>query len=165
MNRTGVVGVVYGVLVLAIISSFMWLFANDGRAKDQQPPPAPVPVIQALGPTDLKVGVVYEVLRTRLERLPSGVVRAWYFTGKDRSLRSQYTPELDGRGRRIMRVVTNDPTLSKGHMRLVQVSEKDPSLEGFTFGNYNWTGIQIQVNPRNGLVPQRTIPNGGPARH
>lgn len=146
---------------VAIIVAFSAYLFLSGRKTEAQP----APVATTLGPTDLKVGVVYEVFRTRLEGLPSGrVVRAWYFTGKDRSLRSQYTPEFDGRGRRILRVVTNDSTLPKGHMRLVQVSEGDPSLEGFTFGNYTWTGIQVQVNPRNGLVHQRTIPNGGSDR-
>ena len=149
------------VTVTMVIGLGLGYLFFGGKAVAQ---PEPV-VVQRVSATDLKVGGVYEVLRTRLERLPGGkVVRAWYFTGKDRSLRTQYTPVKDGRGRRIMRVVTNDPSLPKGHMRLVRVSEDDPSLEGFTFGNYNWTGIQVQVNPRNGLVPQRTIPNGGPAR-
>gem|GEM_PF-5924081 len=144
-----------------LVFGSLWAFGISNRKTTAQP----ASVVQTLGPTDLKVGVSYEVLRTRLERLPNGVVvRAWYFTGKDRSLRSQYTPELDGRGRRVVRIVTDDKSLPIGHMRLVRVSESDPSLEGFTFGNYHWTGIQVQLNPRHGLVPQRTIPNGGPDR-
>ncbi len=162
MTRTQRTQLGISAVILTVMGVIVGLAIFGGGHKTQA---QLAPVVATVGSTDLKVGVTYEVLRTRLERLPNGwVVRAWYFTGKDRSLRSQYTPKLDGRGRRIMRVVTNDGSLPIGHMRLVRVSEVDPSLEGFTFGDHNWTGIQIQINPRHGLVSQRTIPNGGPAR-
>ena len=149
------------VTVTMVIGLGLGYLFFGGKAVAQ---PEPV-VVQRVSATDLKVGGVYEVLRTRLERLPGGkVVRAWYFTGKDRSLRTQYTPVKDGRGRRIMRVVTNDPSLPKGHMRIAMVSEADPSLEGFDYGSYSWEGLVVELNPRQPLRRQGYVPAGGPAR-
>lgn len=116
------------------------------------------------GPTDLVVGTAYQVADFKVCLLANGMpATEWHFDGADRSRRNQLTPELDGRGRRIFRVVANDPSLPAGYMRLRHVEETDPVLEGFRYGTYSWGGILVEYN---GPVEaqRRPLPTCGPAR-
>ena len=144
-----IAGVVFGV-------AMMILFGGPGRVGA---------VFQ--DPTDLVVGLATQVADFRSCKLPDeSLATEWHFGGADRSRRNQLTPQFDGRGRRIFRVVTNDPTLPAGHMRIRRVEEHaaDPKLEGFDYGTfrYDWNGLRVEFNGP--VQPQATIGPCGPAR-
>lgn len=118
---------------------------------------------QTVGATDLVIGTAYQVADFQTCAAPDGSLRKeWHFGGADRSRRNQMTPERDGRGRRIFRVVKNDSSLPAGHMRLRKVTEADPVLEGFAYGTYAWEGIVVEYNGR--VEGQRAVGPCGPAR-
>ena len=122
-------------------------------------------VVSAQAPTatDLVIGQAYEVADFRTCEASDGSLRKdWHFGGASRSLRAQLTPERDGRGRPIFRVVTGDLSLPAGHMRLRKVAEADPSLEGFVYGSYSWSGLHVEYNGH--VKPQRVVGSCGPAR-
>ena len=119
-------------------------------------------VSQTVSPTDLVVGQTYKVADFRLCRMRDGsLATEWHFGGVDRSLRNQLTPQVDGRGREIFRVVTNNRNLPNGYMRLRPVTEFDPILEGFSYGTYRWSGLVVEYNGR--VEPQAVVgPCGTP---
>ena len=144
------IATIVGTAVIAIVGTHLFL---GGRASA-----APQ------GPTDLIVGPTYQVADFRACTVvgTGATATEWHFGGANRSLRNQLTPRLDGRGRRILRVVTNDSSLPAGHMRLRHVTESDPTLEGFTYGSYAWAGIMVEYNGR--VEGQRNIGPCGQAR-
>lgn len=118
---------------------------------------------QTAGPSDLVVGTAYEVGDFRACQAADGSRRTeWHFAGQHRSLRNQQTPLIDGRGRRIFRVVTNDTSLPAGYMRLRKVTEADPTLEGHIYGDYSWKGVVVEYNGR--VERQRVVRPCGPTR-
>lgn len=150
MNATRAVAAVIAVLIIGI--SLGYLFFGNTTVQGQ-----------TQGASDLVVGTIYEVADFRPCQLINGATATeWHFGGADRSLRNQLTPRFDGRGRRIFRVVKNDPSLPASHMRLRKVSEADPTLEGFSYGTYVWEGIVVQYNGR--VERQQSIGPCGPAR-
>ena len=143
------IGAVVITAVLAIVGTYLFV-GGPSQA-------------QTAGPTDLVVGQAYQVADFSTCSVPDGSLRKeWHFGGRDRSRRNQFTPERDGRGRRIFRRVTHDSTLPVGHMRLRKVNETDPVLEGFSYGNYSWSGLVVEYNGR--VERQSVVGPCGPAR-
>jgi hypothetical protein len=115
---------------------------------------------EPLGPTDLTVGQIYQVADFRTCVAPGGGFRyEVHFGGADRSRRNQQIPYFDGRGRRILRTTG---ALPPGTIRLVKVREGDPYLEGFSYGNYAWEGIIVEIGGK--IRQQRRIGVCGPTR-
>ncbi|OGM99284.1 MAG: hypothetical protein A2915_02545 [Candidatus Yanofskybacteria bacterium RIFCSPLOWO2_01_FULL_41_34] len=144
------VGALIAVLCLAILAILVGFGGDRASALPQ-------------GPTDLVVYQAYQVADFRSCKLADGsLATEWHFGGADRSRRNQLTPALDGRGRPIFRVVTNNRNLPAGHMRLRMVAEADPTLEGFKYGDYSWNGIVVEYNGR--VEDQRIVGPCGPDR-
>ena len=142
-------------VVAALVVSFglgYWVFSGGHTSAEA-----------SLGPTDLVVGQAYEVADFLTCSAPDGSRRKeWHFGGVDRSRRNQLTPDFDGRGRRIFKVVTTDRSLPASHMRLRLVSEADPTLEGFLYGSYAWEGLVVEYNGH--VESQSHLKACGPAR-
>ena len=150
MNARNVVAIV--IFAFIVIFGTIYVFIEDRPAQTQR-----------VGSTDLVSGQAYKVADFKTCNLPGGTAAIeWHFGGAHRSLRNQLTPRLDGRGRRIFRVVKNDSTLPAGHMRLRSVTESDPTVEGFSFGNYSWSGLVVEYNGR--VERQSVVGPCGPAR-
>ena len=148
MNPRVLISIVMALLV-GIVGTYMFI---GGPVK-----------AQTVGPTDLVAGQAYEVADFKTCSAPDGSLRKeWHFGGKDRSRRNQQTPERDGRDRKIFQVVKNDSSLPAGHMRLRRMSEADPTVEGFSFGNYSWEGVVVEYNGR--VERQSVVGPCGPAR-
>ena len=117
------------------------------------------------GPSDLVVGQAYQYHDFHSCLLGDGKTRAYDFHmgGRHRSLRAQFVLRVNNLGERTMVVVTNDPTLPKGHIRLAWKFVGGLNTEGHNFGT-DWSGEYLQINPRRPIEVARNIPACGPAR-
>ncbi|PIR41689.1 MAG: hypothetical protein COV30_02500 [Candidatus Yanofskybacteria bacterium CG10_big_fil_rev_8_21_14_0_10_37_15] len=123
--------------------------------------------------TDLYVGQKYEVNLIEKCSLPSGESAFDInFGGRDRSLRNQLIPEFDGRGRQIFREaggkyvsVRGSISGRKPEIMIGTISEADPSLEGFSYGNYSWKGLEVvYYDDQKNKIPTKISGPCGPAR-
>lgn len=147
MNR-GLIAFVAGVLVVVAV---WFAFLRPAPVGDSNP-------------SDIAVGETVAYHDFHSCSLSDGRrVYDFHFGGADRSRRAQFVARLDNMGRRTMRVVTNDPTLPKGHVRLMLFTVPASSVEGHNFGT-TWTGEVLLINPRRPIEAARTIPSCGPER-
>ena len=149
MNRA-LLGVAVGVVVAAVIGLALYLGNPAGNI------PASV--------SDIAVGetVAYRDFHTC--RLPDGeTAYDVHFGGVDRSRRAQLVYRHDNIGRRTLRVVTNDPSLPKSHVRLVVETRQARDLEGHNFGTA-WSAEVLQINPRRPIRSANPILLCGPER-
>ena len=141
-----------GLAVLAI-AAVVYFLGSDSAASSV-----------VISPSDLEVNGVYEYSDFYSCSLPDGS-RAYdfHFMGPDRSRRNQLISRLNNVGERTMTVVTNDPSLSSGHIRLVLRSVAWRDVEGHNFGT-DWSAEYLQINPRRTIETATRIPPCGPAR-
>lgn len=140
---TRTIGAVVLTAVLAILGTYMFL---GGRASAQ----APVA-------WQLIDGQSYEVGDFKTCTRGGSLFVEWHFGGRDRSIVAHQTPG-PASDRRYFRVVTNNPTLPVGHMRVLPFA--GPYADGRRFSSE--TGWYVEYNGR--VERQGTIGPCGPSR-
>ena len=154
-KRLIAIGIVTFVLVgLAIFGLFR-------KTEVVQPAPVVIDGEVARPITDVQCGHTYQIDQIKRFRVNGLVVVNFHFGGRDRDRRPQYIADRNiiGQSTEIGRRVNR----SLEYSTVTFICLSDPLLEGHKASNI--VLLRYGLDLRRPLVPQRVIPEGGPARH
>ena len=152
-----------GLLVATVLISVVaaGYFFSTGHQATAQPAPVVIDGEVARPITDVQCGHTYQIDQIKRFRVNGLVVVNFHFGGRDRDRRPQYIADRNiiGQSTEIGRRVNR----SLEYSTVTFICLSDPLLEGHKASNI--VLLRYGLDLRRPLVPQRVIPEGGPARH